>query len=74
MNDAPADEETAGPPEPDLRAQAEARLGLTVARAIVEKHGGTLAVVSTVGAGTTAEITLPAAAPVPPGRRLLTGC
>jgi CheY-like chemotaxis protein len=41
-------------------------LGLTVARSIVEQHGGTLALASTVGVGTTVTLTLPAARPAPP--------
>ena len=36
-------------------------LGLTVARAIVEQHGGTLTLTSTAGVGTTATVTLPIA-------------
>jgi signal transduction histidine kinase len=43
-------------------------LGLTLARRIVDAHGGTLALESRPGEGTTARITLPAAAPeVQPG-------
>ncbi|MCX5733282.1 MAG: GAF domain-containing protein [candidate division NC10 bacterium] len=38
-------------------------LGLTVARAVVEKHGGTIAVDSAAGAGTTVRIEFPAAQP-----------
>jgi PAS domain S-box-containing protein len=47
-------------------------LGLTVCRAIVDQHGGTLTVDSTVGVGTTVRVDLPAAptavlvAPSPP--------
>jgi len=41
-------------------------LGLTVARSIVEKHGGTLTVASQPGEGTTVEITLPALSPEAP--------
>jgi signal transduction histidine kinase len=37
-------------------------LGLPIARRIVEEHGGTLAVASAAGAGTTATLTLPARA------------
>jgi PAS domain S-box-containing protein len=40
-------------------------LGLTVCRAIVEQHGGTLTVESAVGVGTTAQIVLPATAATP---------
>jgi PAS domain S-box-containing protein len=40
-------------------------LGLTVARAIVEQHGGTLALTSTAGEGTTVTVTLPAAEATP---------
>ena len=36
-------------------------LGLPLAKMLVEKHGGTLAVASTPGAGTTVTVTLPAA-------------
>ena len=35
-------------------------LGLAIAKSIVEAHGGTLTLVSTLGVGTTARITLPA--------------
>jgi two-component system cell cycle sensor histidine kinase PleC len=35
-------------------------LGLPLARALVELHGGTLTVVSDIGKGTTVTITLPA--------------
>jgi two-component system sensor histidine kinase BaeS len=41
-------------------------LGLAIAKAIVEAHGGTLAVDSVLGAGTTFTITLPAAPPPEP--------
>ena len=41
-------------------AQRGTGLGLTICRAIVEQHGGTLTVDSTVGVGTTFQITLPA--------------
>jgi PAS domain S-box-containing protein len=45
-------------------------LGLTVCRSIVEKHGGSIAVESTPGAGTAFHIHLPAtdAAPPPPAK------
>ena len=46
-------------------------LGVVLAQAVITQHGGSLAYASTVGAGTTATITLPdkaAAAPEPPTR------
>ncbi|MOA49799.1 Sensor protein ZraS [compost metagenome] len=36
-------------------------LGLTTAFSVVERHGGSLTVTSTVGAGTTAEVRIPLA-------------
>jgi signal transduction histidine kinase len=43
------------------RASGGAGLGLTIARSIVEAHGGTIAVSSAPGAGTTVRFTLPRA-------------
>ncbi len=45
------------------RGSGGAGLGLTIARAIVEAHGGTISLQSTVGSGTRIDVTLPA----PPG-------
>ena len=55
------------------RATGGVGLGLTLARRIVEAHGGTLAADSTVGVGTTMTVTLPrppAASESPQGRAL----
>lgn len=41
-------------------------LGLPICKAIVERHGGTIAVTSRVGQGTTVTVDLPAAAASPP--------
>ncbi len=46
--------------EATARAVAGAGLGLTVCKAIVEAHGGEIAVVSRAGAGTTVRVHLPA--------------
>jgi two-component system, cell cycle sensor histidine kinase and response regulator CckA len=46
-------------------AQRGTGLGLTVCRAVVAQHGGTLTVASTLGVGTTAQFLLPAAAATP---------
>jgi len=35
-------------------------LGLSIARALCELHGGTLSIASAVGAGTTVSVSLPA--------------
>ncbi|MEV0091546.1 HAMP domain-containing sensor histidine kinase [Streptomyces sp. NPDC050738] len=43
-------------------------LGLSIARGLVERHGGTIALTSTVGMGTTVTVTLPLT-PVEPGQR-----
>ncbi|TXR56424.1 sensor histidine kinase [Quadrisphaera setariae] len=40
-----------------------AGLGLTIARSLVEHHGGQLSIASTPGSGTTARVLLPSAAP-----------
>jgi signal transduction histidine kinase len=45
-------------------------LGLPLSRALVEIHGGRLAIESTVGVGTTVAIRLPAARLRPPGSRV----
>ena len=37
-----------------------AGLGLSIAKALIELHGGTLAITSEVGSGTTATLSLPA--------------
>jgi signal transduction histidine kinase len=42
------------------RAVAGAGLGLTVCKAIVEGHGGSIGVTSRAGAGTTVRVVLPA--------------
>ncbi len=47
-------------------------LGLTICRAIVERHGGTITVESVVGVGTTVRIELPAARPAAPAAPLST--
>jgi len=55
------------------RATGGVGLGLTLARRIVEAHGGTLTADSTVGVGTTMTVTLPrpaAASESPRGRAL----
>jgi len=44
-----------------------AGLGLTVSRAIVERHGGELTLISEAGAGATVRVTLPPSAPDPEG-------
>ena len=44
-------------------------LGLTIAKGIVEAHGGRIRLVSTPGAGTTFSFTLPTAAPAASGER-----
>ena len=44
-----------------------AGLGLTVSRAIVQRHGGELTLVSEAGAGATVRVTLPPSAPDPEG-------
>jgi len=46
--------------EATARAVAGAGLGLTVCKAIVEAHGGRIAVTSGAGAGTTVRVHLPA--------------
>jgi len=48
-------------------------LGLFIARAIVEAHGGTLRIDSTLGRGTTVRITLPVERPDQPVARPLPG-
>jgi len=53
-------------PEATTRAISGAGLGLTIAKAIVEGHGGQIAVSSRAGAGTSMRATLPAG-PVAPG-------
>ncbi len=54
-----------GDPSRTRRTGAGTGLGLSIARAIAEAHGGSLALVSSPDAGTTATLRLPAAAPVP---------
>jgi two-component system, NtrC family, sensor kinase len=44
-----------------------AGLGLTVSRAIVQRHGGSLTLISEPGAGVTVRVTLPPTAPEPEG-------
>lgn len=46
-------------------------LGLSIARAIVEAHGGTIGAFSTIGAGTTFTIAIPVQQPVPVGEASL---
>jgi len=47
-----------------------AGLGLTVSRSIVQRHGGTLDIVSSPGQGATVRLTLPASAPETDVRKL----
>ena len=49
------------PQHPLVREAAGTGLGLAIARALVELHGGTLTVVSTLGQGATFNVILPAA-------------
>ena len=48
-------------------------IGLAISKAIVEAHGGTIGLTSSVGVGTTFEIRLPLASHVSPGQRVAHG-
>lgn len=49
-------------------------LGLSVVKGLVQLHGGTLAIASKPGEGTTVSVTLPAEAVAPPAERRLPPC
>jgi PAS domain S-box-containing protein len=59
--------------DPETRRSGGTGLGLTITKAIVEEHGGTISVESTVGRGTTFTMVLPRAIAAPGGLVVMPG-